>query len=124
MTRSGRIAQAAPPFTRPFGVQSESFSPLELFGVSIIKIAEEDQTIPAPKLPVFVVPTTDMYESTIGLVEGVSDFMDPSLSFDILSGFVTHSDYVYDDSVMDLSIYEYLSVSYDDVSFFIMNLIP
>ena len=88
-------------------VQRESFSPLELFGVSIIKIAEEDQTVPAPKLPVFVVPTTDMYESTIGLVEGVSHFMDPPLSFDILSGFVTHSDYVYDDSVMDLSIYEY-----------------
>ena len=88
-------------------VQRESFSPLELFGVSIIKIAEEDQTVPAPKLPVFVVPTTDMYESTIGLVEGASHFMDPPLSFDILSGFVTHSDYVYDDSVMDLSIYEY-----------------
>ncbi|RVW34460.1 Retrovirus-related Pol polyprotein from transposon 297 [Vitis vinifera] len=88
---------------------------MDMLGVSIIKIAEEDQTVPAPKLPVFVVPTTDdMYESTVGPVEGASNSMDPPISFDILSGFVTHSDYVYDDSVMDLRIYEYLSVSYDD----------
>ena len=57
-----------------------------------------------------------MYEGTVGPVERVSDSMDPSFSFYILLGFVTHSDYVSDDSVMDLSIYEYSSVSCDDVS--------
>ena len=56
-----------------------------------------------------------MYEGTVGLVKGASDSMDPPLSFDFLSGFATHSAYVFDDSVMDLSIYEYSFVSCDDV---------
>ena len=86
-------------------IQRESFSLLELFRVSVIEIAEEDQTVLAPKLPTFVVPTIDMYEGTVGPVEGVSDYVDPPLSFDILSEFVTRSDYVSDDLVMDLSIF-------------------
>ena len=57
-----------------------------------------------------------MYEGTIGPIEGASDSMDPPFSFYILSRFVTRSDYVSDDSIMDLSIYEYSSVSCDDVS--------
>ncbi|RVW64270.1 Retrovirus-related Pol polyprotein from transposon 17.6 [Vitis vinifera] len=81
-------------------------------------IAEEDQTIPAPELSAFVIPTIDMYEGTVGPIEGASDSVDPPLSFDILSGFVTRFDCVSDDSVMDLSIYEYSSVSCDDVSLF------
>ena len=96
-------------------VQCKPFLPWEHFGVSVIKIADEDRTVPAHKLPTFVVPTIDMYEGTVGPIEEVSDFVDPSLSFDILSGFVTCSDYVYDDSVMNFSIYKYLSVSCDDV---------
>ena len=96
-------------------VQCQPFSPLELFGVSVIKIAEEDQTVPTPKLPAFIIPTIDMYEGTIGLVEQASNSMDSPLSFDILSGFVTRSDYVSDDSVMDLSIYEYSSVFCDNI---------
>ncbi|RVW40338.1 Retrovirus-related Pol polyprotein from transposon 17.6 [Vitis vinifera] len=99
-------------------VQREPFSPLELFGVSVIEIAEEDQTVPAPELSAFVIPTVDMYEGTVGPIEGASDSVDPPLSFDILSGFVTRFDCVSDDSVMDLSIYEYSSVSCDDVSLF------
>ena len=75
-------------------VQREPFSPLELFGASIIKIDEEDQTVPTIELSAFVVPTIDVYEGTIGPVEEVSDSMDPHLSFDILSGFVTCFDYV------------------------------
>ncbi|XP_034686616.1 uncharacterized protein LOC117915149 [Vitis riparia] len=59
-----------------------------------------------------------MYEGTVGPIEGASDSVDPPLSFDILSGFITRFDCVSDDSVMDLSIYEYSSVSYDDVSLF------
>ncbi|KAL6347767.1 hypothetical protein AAG906_026296 [Vitis piasezkii] len=60
-------------------VQREPFSPLELFGVFFIEIAEEDQIVPALELPTFVVPTIDMYEGTVGPVEGVSEFMDPPL---------------------------------------------
>ena len=39
--------------------------------------------------------------------------MDPPLSFDVLSGFVSRPDYVSDFSSMDLSIFEYLPVSRD-----------
>ncbi|RVW18052.1 Retrovirus-related Pol polyprotein from transposon 17.6 [Vitis vinifera] len=99
-------------------VQCEPFSPLELFGVSVIEITEKDQTVPAPELSAFVIPTIDMYEDTVGPIEGASDSVDPPLSFDILSGFVTRFDCVSDDSVKDLSIYEYSSVSCDDVSLF------
>ena len=59
-----------------------------------------------------------MYEGIVGPIEGASNSVDPPLSFDILSGFVTRFDYVSDDSVMDLSIYEYSSVSCDNVSLF------
>ncbi|KAL6345470.1 hypothetical protein AAG906_017190 [Vitis piasezkii] len=48
-------------------------------------------------------------------IMGYVDSMDPPLSFDFLSRFVTRFDYVSDDSVMDLSIYEYSFVSYEDV---------
>ena len=88
---------------------------MELFGVSVIEIAEEDPTILAHELPAFVVPTIDMYEGNVGPIEGARNSVDPPLSFDILLGFVTHFDYVSNDSIMDLSIYEYLSVSCDDV---------
>ena len=54
-----------------------------------------------------------MFEGPIGPIEGVSDFVDPPLSFDVLSGFVSRSDDVHDSSFMDLSICEYLLVSHD-----------
>ena len=54
-----------------------------------------------------------MFEGPIGFVEGVSDFMNPPLSFDVLSRFVSRYDDVHDSSFMDLSIFEYLLVSYD-----------
>ncbi|RVW44135.1 Transposon Ty3-G Gag-Pol polyprotein [Vitis vinifera] len=43
----------------------------------------------------------DLFEGTISSIEGTSDFMDPLLSFDILSGFISRSDDVYDSSSMD-----------------------
>ncbi|KAL6314934.1 hypothetical protein AAG906_029153 [Vitis piasezkii] len=43
------------------------------------------------------------------LVEGASYFVDPPLSFDVLSGFVSRHDNVFDSLSMDLSIFEYLS---------------
>ena len=58
-------------------VQHEPFSPLEFFGVFVIEIAEEYQIVPTLELSTFVVPTIDMYEGTISLVEGASDSVDP-----------------------------------------------
>ena len=63
-------------------VQRKPFSPLELFGVFFIKIAEKDQIVPALELPAFVVPTIDMYEGTVGPVEGVSDSFPIGVSTD------------------------------------------
>ncbi|RVW61509.1 hypothetical protein CK203_066043 [Vitis vinifera] len=51
--------------------------------------------------------------SSFDLFGGASDFVDPPLSFDVLSGFVSRSDIVSDVSSMDLSIFEYLPVSCD-----------
>ena len=96
-------------------VQRELFSSLDLFRVSVIEIVEENQTAPTPELPAFVIPTIDMYEGTISPIERVSKSVDPPFSFDILSGFVTCSDYVSNDSVMDLNFYEYSFVSCNDV---------
>ena len=59
---------------------------MELFGVSVIEIVEEDPTILAHELPAFVVPTIDMYEGNVGPIEGARNSVDPPLSFDILSG--------------------------------------
>ena len=54
-----------------------------------------------------------MFDSHVGLVEGVSDFVDSPLSFDVLSGFVSRSDIVSDHSSMDFSTFEYLPMSCD-----------
>ena len=45
------------------------------------------------------------FEDTFGFIEGAFDFLDPPLSFDILSGFISRSDDVYDSISMDLSIF-------------------
>ena len=53
----------------------------------------------------------------IGHVVGESDSMDPPLSFDVLSGFVSRFDDVLSFSSMDLSIFEYSPVSFiDDIN--------
>ena len=46
----------------------------------------------------------------VSVVEGASDSVNPHLSFDIMSGFVTHFDDVSDGN-NDMSIFEYLPVS-------------
>ncbi|WJZ92523.1 hypothetical protein VitviT2T_011512 [Vitis vinifera] len=52
-------------------------------------------------------------DSPFDIFEGVSDFVDPPLSFDVLSRYVSRSDDVHDSSFIDLSIFEYLPVSCD-----------
>ncbi|RVW66312.1 hypothetical protein CK203_066367 [Vitis vinifera] len=56
----------------------------------------------------------DCRDGTFGFIDGASDFVDPPLSFDILSRFISCSDDVYDFVFMDLSIFEYLLVSCDN----------
>ena len=55
----------------------------------------------------------DLFDGLVGPVEGVSDFVEPPLSFDVLSGFVSRSNDVHESSFMDLSIFEYPPVLYD-----------
>ena len=46
-----------------------------------------------------------MFEGSVSPVEGASDLMDPPLSFDVLSGFVSRFNDVSVASFMDLSIF-------------------
>ena len=79
--------------------------PFDIFGVSVIEIAEKVQTALALEVTDDVIVIVDLFDGPVGPVEGVSDFVDPPLSFDVLSGFVSHSDNVHDSSFMDLNIF-------------------
>ena len=94
-------------------VQPELASPFDLFGLFAIKVVKEVQTTPALEFSDDVILVDDLFDDPVGPVEEASDFLDPPLSFDVLSGFVFHFDDVHDSSFMDLSIYEYLPVSCD-----------
>ena len=96
-------------------IQLKSASPFDLFEVFVIEVAEEIQTVLAPELMEDVTVGDDLFEDTFSSIEGASDFVDPSLSFDILSRFISRSDDVYDSASMDLSIFEYLPVSCDSI---------
>ena len=96
-------------------VQPESSSPFDLLGMFAIEVAKEIQTVLAPKLMEDVAVGDDLFEDTISSIEGASDFMDPPLSFDILFGFISRSNDVYDSTSMDLSIFEYFLVSCDSI---------
>ncbi|RVX00887.1 Transposon Ty3-I Gag-Pol polyprotein [Vitis vinifera] len=91
----------------------ELASPFDLFGVFVLEIAEEIQVAPTLEVVEDVIVAVDLIDGPVGLVEGVSDFVDSPLSFDVLSGFVSLPDYVSDFSSMDLSIFEYLPISSD-----------
>ncbi|KAJ9704055.1 hypothetical protein PVL29_005372 [Vitis rotundifolia] len=92
--------------------QPELASPFDLFGVSVLEIVEEIQFAPAPEIIEDVMVADGLFGGPVGLVEGASDLVDPPLSIDALSGFVSRHDYVSDFSSMDLSIFEYLPVSH------------
>ena len=88
-------------------------SPFDLFEVSVIKVVEEIQTTSNPEFTEDDIVVDGLFDGPIGLVEGASDFLDPPLSFDVLSGFFSRSDDVHDSSFMDLSIFKYLPVFCD-----------
>ena len=94
-------------------VQLQPVSPFDMFGVSTIEILERTQTIPIPEL---LEDDNSLFEGTISPVEGASDLVDPPLSFDVLSGFVSRSDDVSVASFMDLSVFEYSPASCDSTS--------
>ena len=59
----------------------------------------------------------------LGHVVGESNAVDPPLSFDVLSGFVSRSDDLLAFSSMDLSIFEYSPVPFiDDIDACVMSL--
>ena len=52
--------------------------------MSVIKIAKEFQTAPAPKSTEDISVVDGLFDGSVGLVEGASDFVNPPLSFDVL----------------------------------------
>ncbi|KAL6350720.1 hypothetical protein AAG906_028181 [Vitis piasezkii] len=61
-----------------------------------------------------------LFDGPVGPIEGKSEFVDPPFSFDVLLGFISRSDDVPNSSFMDLSIFQYLSVSYD-ITLFVLS---
>ena len=88
MICTGRILDAFSPRPR---------SSFDVFGISMLEF-DGDGLV-----------ATDITHDTV-YVEGASDSVDPHLSFDTMSGFVTHFDDISDGN-NDMSIFEYLLVS-------------
>ena len=85
----GRILDAAP--LKPHYA-------FDMFGISMLEINNDDGLV-----------ATDIIHNTVS-IEGASDSVDPHLSFDTMSGFVTHFDDVSNGN-NDMSIFEYFPVS-------------
>ncbi|RVW13463.1 Transposon Ty3-G Gag-Pol polyprotein [Vitis vinifera] len=96
-------------------VQLQPVSAFDMFGVSTIEVFEGTQTLLIPELPE---DDSSLFEGIVSPVEGASDLVDPPLSFDVSSRFVSRSDDVSVASFMDLSIFEYSPVSCDSISTF------
>ena len=60
-----------------------------------------------------------MFEGTVSPIERASNLMDPPLSSDVLSEFISHSNDVSIASFMDLSIFKYSPVSCDSIFIFV-----
>ena len=99
-------------------VQLEPTSLFDLFGVPAIEVVEEIQTVLVPDLMEDVIVGDDLFKDTFRSIEGASEFVDPPLSFDILSGFISYSDDVCDSTSMDLSIFEYFLIFCDSICIF------
>ena len=87
-------------------VQLKLASPFDLFRVFAIEVAEEIQTALDLEFSKDAIVVDDLFEDTIASIEGAYDFVDPLLSFDVLSRFVSYSNDVHDSSFMDLSIFQ------------------
>ena len=89
MIGTGHILDAAPP--RPRSV-------FYMFGIFMLEIDDDDGLV-----------AIDIIDNTVS-VEGASDSVDPPLSFETMSGFVTRFDDIFYGN-NDMSIFEYLPVS-------------
>ena len=83
-------------------IQLQPVLAFDMFGVSTIEVLEMTQTLPVPEL---LEDDNSLFEGIVSPIEGASDLVDPPLSFDVLSGFVSRSDDVFVTSFMDLSIF-------------------
>ncbi|RVW67537.1 hypothetical protein CK203_062342 [Vitis vinifera] len=92
-------------------VQLQPVSAFDMFGVSTIEVFEGTQTLPVPELPE---DDSSLFEGIVSPVEGASDLVDPPLSFDVLSGFVSRSDDVSVASFMDLRDVETVDFGTED----------
>ena len=80
----------------------------EMFMVDMSQITD------TPGLLTDVTHDDDVFEGVISSVVVEFEHVDPSLSFDVLSGFVSHSDDVLAlSSYMDITFFEYFSISCD-----------
>ena len=86
-------------------VQPEFASSFDLFGVSAIVIVEEIQTTPILEFLKDDIVDDDVFVGVTSLVVVESEHVDPPLSFDVLSGFVSHFD-----DVLTLSSYMHMSL--------------
>ncbi|KAL6348330.1 hypothetical protein AAG906_005630 [Vitis piasezkii] len=81
-------------------VQPNTASPLDLFGVLAIEIVEDVQLVPTPRLPTAVAPNDDVFVGVTSPTMVEFEHVDPPLSFDVLSRFVSRSN-----DVLTLSSY-------------------
>ena len=95
-------------------VQPEISSPLDLFRVLAIEMAEDVQLVPTLGLLTAVAHDDDVLEGVISPVVVKSKHVDPPLFFYVLQGFVSCSDDVLTlSSYMDMSLFQYLPVFCD-----------
>ena len=89
-------------------------SPLDLFGVLAIEMVEDVQLVLASGLLTAITHDDDVFEGVTSPVMVESEHVDPPLSFDVLSRFVSRSDDVLTlSSYMDMSLFKYLPISCD-----------
>ncbi|RVW35022.1 Retrovirus-related Pol polyprotein from transposon 297 [Vitis vinifera] len=74
------------------------YSTFDLFSVSMLEMDGDDSI-------------TNVATLSFIFVEGASDPVDPSLSFDFISEFVTYYDVMFDENNNDMSLFEYLRMS-------------
>ena len=87
-------------------VKPVTASPLNLFGVLAIKMVEDVQFVLTPGLLTIVAHDDDVLEGVISLVVVKFEHVDPPLSFDVLSGFVSRfDDVLVFSSYMDMSLF-------------------
>ena len=94
--------------------QPEPDSALSDFHVLTLRDDEDASLAPGDNAITVDVIVDIASPDILGHVVGESDVVDPPLSFDVLSGFVSRSDDVLAFSSMDLSIFEYSPVSFID----------